>query len=112
MDQVERQMGVIFEGKEVLYDYSELDEITPAYAVSVHKYQGSECPCIIMPVHESHYMLLRRNLLYTGVTRGKKLVVLVGTKKAVAMAVHNEDVLKRHTGLKFLKSNLRGNENL
>lgn len=104
MEPVEREIAVHFEGREVIYAYSELDEITPAYAVSVHKYQGSECPCIIMPVHESHYMLLRRNLLYTGVTRGKKLVILVGSKKAIAIAVHNEDVLKRHTGLAFLKN--------
>ena len=70
-----------------------------AYAASVHKYQGSECPCIIIPIHSSHFMLLYRNLLYTAITRGKKMVVLVGTKKAIAMAVHNEEVLVRHTGL-------------
>ena len=70
-----------------------------AYAVSVHKYQGSQCPCIIMPVHTTHFMLLYRNLLYTGVTRGQKLVILVGTKKALSIAVKNDEVKKRYTGL-------------
>ena len=71
-----------------------------AYAVSIHKYQGSECPCVVIPVHTTHFKLLHRNLFYTGVTRGKKLVVLVGTKKALAIAVKNNEVQKRYTGLK------------
>jgi exodeoxyribonuclease V alpha subunit len=99
INQVEQEVTINFEGREVIYDFSDLDEIVLAYAVSVHKYQGSECPCIIMPVHTTHFKLLHRNLLYTGVTRGKKLVVLVGTKKALAMAVKNDEVKKRHTGL-------------
>ncbi|HSW86379.1 MAG TPA: ATP-binding domain-containing protein, partial [Rhabdochlamydiaceae bacterium] len=61
--------------------------------------QGSECPCVIIPIHTSHFKLLYRNLLYTGITRGKRLVILVGSKKALAIAVKNEDVIKRHTGL-------------
>ena len=77
-----------------------MDELILAYAVSIHKYQGSECPCIIIPIHTSHFKLLHRNLLYTGVTRGKKLVILVGTKKALAIAVKNDEVKKRFTGLK------------
>jgi exodeoxyribonuclease V alpha subunit len=99
LDQVEQQLTVTFEEQTAIYEFSELDELALAYAVSVHKYQGSECPCIIMPVHTVHFKLLTRNLLYTGVTRGKKLVVLVGTKKALAIAVKNQEVDTRHTGL-------------
>lgn len=99
IDAIEQQLEVQFDDKAVLYDFTDLDELTLAYAVSVHKYQGSECPCIIMPVHTTHFKLLNRNLLYTGVTRGKKLVVLLGSKKALAMAVRNDEVKKRYTGL-------------
>lgn len=87
IDAEEQQVLVRFEERDVLYDYSDLDELVLAYAISIHKFQGSECPCVVMPVHTSHFMLLHRNLLYTGITRGKKLVVLVGTKKALAIAV-------------------------
>lgn len=97
---MEQQMVVQMNEMEVAYDFSELDELLLAYAVSVHKYQGSECPCVIIPVHTTHFKLLFRNLLYTGVTRGKKLVILVGSKKALAIAVKNDEVLNRHTGLK------------
>jgi len=99
IDSDEQQVIVRFEEREVVYDYSDLDELILAYAISIHKFQGSECPCIVMPVHTSHFMLLHRNLLYTGITRGKKLVVLVGTKKAIAIAVKKDDVMKRHTSL-------------
>ncbi len=107
VDFEESEVTVKFDEKEVLYDFSDLDEITLAYAVSVHKYQGSECPCIVMPVHTSHFKLLHRNLLYTGVTRGKKMVILVGTKKAMAIAIKNDEVQKRFTGLlqAFVESN-------
>ena len=81
------------------YEFSELDELVIAYAASVHKYQGSECPCIVLPIHTTHFKMLHRNLLYTGVTRGKKQVYLVGTKQAIAIAIHNDQVLKRFTGL-------------
>ncbi|KAF3362962.1 ATP-dependent RecD-like DNA helicase [Chlamydiales bacterium STE3] len=100
IDFIEQSLLVCFDDKEILYESAELDELVLAYAVSVHKYQGSECPCIVMPVHTTHFKLLQRNLLYTGVTRGKRLVVLVGTKKALAMAVKNDEVKKRYTGLK------------
>lgn len=100
IDEEEQEMLVRFDEKEVVYDFSELDELVLAYAVSVHKFQGSECPCVVMPVHTTHFKLLHRNLLYTGVTRGKKLVVLVGTKKALAIAVKNDEIKQRHTGLK------------
>lgn len=100
IDPVEQKMVVEFDGRSVDYDFSELDELVLAYAVSIHKYQGSECPCVIIPVHTTHFKLLHRNLLYTGITRGKKMVILVGTKKAIAIAVRTEEVQKRHTGLK------------
>lgn len=100
IDHSEQEVEVNFEGKFVYYAFSELDELMLAYAVSVHKYQGSECPCIIMPIHTSHFKLLQRNLLYTGITRGKQLVILIGTKKAIGMAVSNDEVKKRHSGLK------------
>lgn len=99
IDADEQQVLVKIDEREVLYDYSDLDELTLAYAISIHKFQGSECPCVVIPVHTSHFMLLHRNLLYTGITRGKRLVVLVGTKKAIAIAVKNDDVLKRYTSL-------------
>lgn len=99
IDRNEQEIVVNYDGRFIAYDYSELDELVLAYAVSVHKYQGSECPCIIMPVHTSHFMMLHRNLLYTGVTRGKKLVILVGTGKALHIAVQNDEVKQRHTGL-------------
>jgi len=95
----DQEIVVSFDEKEVVYDFSDLNELVLAYAVSVHKYQGSECPCVVMPVHTAHFKLLHRNLLYTGVTRGKKLVVLVGSKKAVVLAVKNDEVKRRYTGL-------------
>lgn len=95
----DQQLVVDFEGRGVIYDFSDLDDLVLAYAVSIHKYQGSECQCIVMPVHTTHFKLLHRNLLYTGVTRGKKLVILVGTKKALSIAVRNDEVKKRYTGL-------------
>ena len=99
IDLEEQQLLVTFDEKDVVYEFSELDELVLAYATSVHKYQGSECPCIVMPIHTSHFKLLQRNLLYTAVTRGKKQVYLVGTTKAVAIALRNDQVLKRATGL-------------
>ena len=103
--EMESQRLVIdFDGKEVEYEFLEIDELMLAYAVSIHKYQGSECPCVIIPVHTSHYRLLFRNLLYTGITRGKKLVVLIGTKKALFIAVNTDNVKKRHTGLQHIVS--------
>lgn len=98
--QSDQQMVVQVDEREVIYEFADLDELVLSYAVSIHKYQGSECPCIVMPIHTSHFKLLNRNLLYTGVTRGKRLVVLVGTKKALAIAVHNDEVKRRYTGLR------------
>jgi len=100
IDNLAKELVIDFEGKEVAYGFSELDEISLCYAVSIHKYQGSECPCVVIPVHTAHFKLLNRNLLYTGITRARKLVVLVGTKKALAIAIHNNEVKMRYTGLK------------
>jgi exodeoxyribonuclease V alpha subunit len=99
IDTAEQFVAVSFDDRVVEYDFNELDELMLAYATSVHKYQGSECPCIVMPIHTSHFKLLHRNLLYTAVTRGKRQVYLVGTKKAIAIAVNNDQVQKRYTGL-------------
>ncbi|MGA8164166.1 MAG: ATP-dependent RecD-like DNA helicase [Waddliaceae bacterium] len=100
IDAAEQQVTVNFENRGVIYEFSDLDELVLAYAVSVHKYQGSECRCIVMPIVTSHFKLLHRNLLYTGVTRAKELLVLVGMKKALAIAVNNNEVKRRYTGLK------------
>ena len=78
-----------FDGRSVIYEFGELDTLVPAYAATIHKSQGSEYPAVIIPVMTQHYAMLQRNLIYTGVTRGKKLVVLVGQAKAVAIAVKN-----------------------
>jgi exodeoxyribonuclease V alpha subunit len=99
IDPEAEEVTVSFEERLVTYGWSELDELVLAYAVSVHKYQGSEAPCIVMPVHTSHYQLLYRNLLYTAVTRGKKLVVLVGSTKALGIAVDRQEASRRFTGL-------------
>ena len=91
---------VAFEGWKVPYDFSELDEIVLAYAVSVHKSQGSEYPAVVIPVHTQHYLLLQRNLIYTAVTRGKRLVVMVGSKKALAIGIKNDRMERRYTYLR------------
>jgi len=99
IDFTETVLKAAFEGKIVSYEFAEIDELLLAYAVSIHKYQGSECPCIIIPVHTSHFKMLYRNLLYTGLTRGKKRVIFIGTKQAIAIATQNVDSQKRYTGL-------------
>ncbi|NGX63388.1 MAG: ATP-dependent RecD-like DNA helicase [Candidatus Anoxychlamydiales bacterium] len=109
IDTINQEVDIGFEDKVVTYDFSELDEIALAYCVSVHKYQGSECQCIIMPIHTTHFKLLQKNLLYTAITRGKKLVILIGTTKALAIAVKNKEVLKRHTGLENAIRNISDN---
>lgn len=95
-----QEMIVDYDGRRVKYEFFELDEVVLAYAISVHKSQGSEYPVVIIPVLTQHYMLLQRNLLYTGITRGKKLVILIGTKKALAIAINNNKPQKRYTMLK------------
>jgi exodeoxyribonuclease V alpha subunit len=93
----EREVVIEFDGRGVPYDYSDLDEVVLAYAVSVHKSQGSEYPVVILPVVTQHYMLLQRNLIYTGITRAKKLVIMIGTKKALAIAIRNNKPQRRYT---------------
>lgn len=100
IDEVDQQLVVSVDGREVVYDFADLEDLVLAYAVSIHKYQGSECPCVVIPIHTTHFKLLHRNLLYTGVTRGRRLVVLVGTKRAIAIAVKNDEVKRRYTGLR------------
>ena len=99
IDPVEQEVKVEFDGRAVTYDYSDLDELVLAYACSIHKSQGSEYPCVVIPVHTQHYMMLQRNLLYTAITRGKRLVVLVGSKRALAIAVKNNATEERCTML-------------
>jgi exodeoxyribonuclease V alpha subunit len=99
IDPADRELTVKFDQREVKYDFGELDELAPAYAITIHKSQGSEFPCVVIPIATQHYMLLQRNLLYTGVTRGKKLVVLVGQRKALEMAVRNNRTEQRFSGL-------------
>jgi len=99
IDQVEREIKVSFDGRVVTYEYSDLDELILAYACSVHKSQGSEYSAVVIPLHTQHYMMLQRNLLYTAVTRGKKLVVIVGSKRALAIAVKNNRIQDRYTRL-------------
>ena len=95
--------------REVEYDFSELNELELAYAISVHKYQGSESPCVVIPIHESQFTMLYRNLLYTAITRGKKLVVLVGSKDALATAVNNFYNRERYSGLLHFVNKLSSN---
>ncbi len=95
-----QEVVISFDGRRVDYDFTDLDEIVPAYAVSIHKSQGSEYPAVVIPVSTQHYILLQRNLIYTGITRGKKLVVLVGTRQALAIAVNNNKIQQRFTRLK------------
>ncbi len=99
VDLEEREVTVDFDGERVNYEYLQLDELTHAYAVSVHKAQGSEFPAVVIPLLGQHYLLLQRNLLYTAVTRAKRLVVLVGSWKAVSMAVRNDRIAQRNTRL-------------
>lgn len=105
IDLEEQTFTINFEGREVNYDWLEADELAHAFAVSVHKSQGSEYPAVVLPVLTQHYMMLQRNLLYTAVTRAKKLCVLVGSRKAIAMAVKNATVAQRYSGL---EARLRG----
>ena len=99
LDAIEQQVVVSIDGKPVAYDFLELDELTHAYAVSIHKSQGSEFPVVVIPVLTTHYMMLQRNLLYTAVTRARRLVVLVGQPRAIGLAVRNNQVAARYTGL-------------
>ena len=99
VDEEAQALAVDFDGRTVTYEFGELDELSLAYAMTVHKAQGSEYPAVVIPLATQHYTLLERNLLYTAVTRGKHLVVIIGQHKAVAMAVRNRRAGRRLTNL-------------
>jgi exodeoxyribonuclease V alpha subunit len=100
IDQEKGELHVDFYGRTLTYAFDELDELSLAYATSIHKSQGSEYPVVVIPLHTSHYLMLHRSILYTAVTRGKELVVLVGSRKALSIAIKNVRVEQRFTGLK------------
>lgn len=113
VDMEEQELSVCYDGRDVTYDISELDELTLAYAVTIHKSQGSEYPIVVMPFTMSHFIMLQRNLLYTGVTRAKKILVLIGEKKAVYYAIRNEKTTSRNTKLaEYLAKNKKFEEAL
>ncbi len=99
LDADEQELTVTFDGRPVVYDFGELDELALAYATTIHKAQGSEYPAVVMPLHTQHFVMLQRNLLYTGITRGKKLVVLVGSTQALSLAVQRQDTARRYSAL-------------
>ena len=99
VDLDEGEVAVSFDGRTIVFVFGELDTLVPAYAATIHKSQGWEYPAVVIPVMTQHYAMLQRNLIYTGVTRGKKLVVLVGQKKAVAIAVKNVSGRRRWSKL-------------
>jgi exodeoxyribonuclease V alpha subunit len=101
IDQENHEVKISFDGRDVPYDYTDLDEIVLAYAVSVHKSQGSEYPAVIVPILTQHYVLLQRNLIYTAVTRGRRLVVVIGTRKALSIGIGNDKTEKRYTYLRY-----------
>jgi exodeoxyribonuclease V alpha subunit len=99
LDPLEQEVVIQFDQREVPYAYGEVDELSLAYAITIHKSQGSEFPAVVIPLAMQHYLLLQRNLIYTGITRGKRLVVLIGQAKALALAVRNQRTEQRHSGL-------------
>lgn len=106
VNETDRTLKVNFDGRNIEYDVDELDELVHAYATTIHKAQGSEYPIVVMPIMMNHFVMLQRNLIYTGITRAKKVLVIVGTKKALAYAVKNVTVTKRNTLLKERLSDL------
>ena len=101
----DRSLKVNFDGRSIEYDVTDLDELVHAYATTIHKAQGSEYPIVVMPILMNHYVMLQRNLIYTGITRAKKILVMVGSKKALSYAIRNVTVTKRNT---LLKERLQG----
>lgn len=97
IDTEENEVSVQFEGRVVTYDYADLNELSLAFAVTIHKAQGSEYPVVILPMFMQHYILLNRNLLYTGLTRAKQLVIIVGQPKAIGLAVRQVKDSERYT---------------
>jgi exodeoxyribonuclease V alpha subunit len=101
VNQEDKTLQIEFDGRPVDYDYGELDEISLAYAITIHKSQGSEYPAVVIPLNMEHYPMLERNLLYTAVTRGRELVVIVGGSKAMSIAIRNVRSVRRMTNLKY-----------
>jgi exodeoxyribonuclease V alpha subunit len=99
IDEVDQELTVDYDGRSVVYDFGELDELALAFSLTIHKAQGSEYPAVVIPLHTQHYLMLQRNLLYTGITRGKRLVVLVGNRKALQAAVQRGDTARRYSAL-------------
>ncbi len=99
IDEEERKISVAFDGRPVVYDFGDLDDLVHAYACSIHKSQGSEFPAVVIPLHTEHFVMLKRNLIYTAITRGKRLVVVVGSRRALALSVRNERDQPRHSAL-------------
>ena len=104
IDTEEQEVTVQFEGRFVTYDYADINELALAFAVTIHKAQGSEYPVVIMPVFMQHYLMLSRNLIYTGLTRAKRLAIVVGTTKAIGLAVRQVKDQQRYT---YLQERLR-----
>ena len=100
IDRDAAKLSVRVDERLVEYEFTDLDELLPAYAISIHKSQGSEYPVVVIPILTQHYVMLQRNLLYTAITRGKKLVVVVGTAKALSIAVRNDKTAQRYGMLK------------
>lgn len=100
VDKDKLRLWVRFDQRELMYEMGELDQLTPAYAISIHKSQGSEYPAVVVPLMTQHYVMLKRNLLYTAVTRARRLVVLIGTRRAMSLAIQQNKGEKRHSGLK------------
>ena len=105
LDLQEQRAALDFDGRIVLLPFIDLDQLGLAYASSIHKSQGSEYPCVVVPLHTQHFALLQRHLLYTAITRGRRMVVLVGSRRALEVAVHQREALRRNT---LLTERLRG----
>ena len=98
-DSTEHEVTIQFDGRAVIYDYADLNELGLAWSISIYKSQGSEYPVVILPLYMQHYLLLSRNLVYTGLTRAKKLAIVIGSNKAIGLAVRNDREGKRYTRL-------------
>ena len=99
IEHIDKKVHIQFPDKQVAYDTADLGELVLAYATTIHKAQGSEYPVVVMPLHTQHYLMLQRNLLYTGITRAKERVVIVGTKRAMGICIHNNQVMERNSYL-------------
>jgi exodeoxyribonuclease V alpha subunit len=100
IDAIAQELIVQFDGRDVTYDYADLNEITLAWSISIHKSQGSEYPVVLLPIYMTHYVMLSRNLIYTGLTRAKKLAIMIGSERAIGMTVRQVNQQQRYTRLK------------